>query len=79
MRCNDRNLVATIGGTAKPPGGFVLVWPFDAEPAEVRINGRLVRWPKNGLRIPATGRPIIIEAVRPVNENSKHRPTNKDK
>ena len=75
MRGDRDHLVATIGGSARPPGGFVLQWPFDGEPPPVRIGRRLISWPKAGLRIPPTGRPIRIEAARAI---FKYRLSDKD-
>ena len=79
MRGTRRNLVATIGGSAKPPGGFVIAWPFDGNPPSVRVNGQLTGWPRSGLRIRATGRPIRIQLARAPSATSKHRLSDKDK
>jgi hypothetical protein len=79
MRGDSRNLVATISGTAKPPGGFVIGWPFEGSAPDVRINGRLSSWPGSGLHIPSTGRPIRIEVASSSGEISTHRLSNKDK
>ena len=62
MRGSPRHLVATIGGTARPPGGFVIAWPFSGPPPTVKVDGRTTRWSARQLTIPATGRPIRIEA-----------------
>jgi len=64
MRGDRNNLAATIAGTARPPGGFVIGWPFDGDPPAVRINGRLTNWPKAGLHIRATGQPLWIETAQ---------------
>jgi len=64
MRGDRNNLAATIAGTARPPGGFVISWPFDGDPPAVRINGRLTNWPKAGLHIRATGQPLWIETAQ---------------
>jgi hypothetical protein len=61
MRGNARKLKATISGSARPPGGFVLDWPFPGPPPGATINGRRVAWHGRTLRIGATGRPIEIE------------------
>jgi hypothetical protein len=31
-----------IGGTAKPPGGFVAEWPLDGRPSDILVDGRPV-------------------------------------
>ena len=64
MRGNARRLVATVGGTARPPGGFVLAWPFAGPPPPARIDGQPVAWRNGALTIRATGKPIRIEAGR---------------
>ncbi|MCY7340129.1 MAG: hypothetical protein LH465_09325, partial [Sphingomonas bacterium] len=61
MRGDPRQLVATIGGSARPPGGFVLAWPFAGTPPAARIDGKPAAWRRAALHIPATGRPIRIE------------------
>lgn len=78
MRGNRDCLVATIAGTARPPGGFVIGWPFDGDPPPVRINGQPTKWPKTGLHIHATGEPIRIEVSRLPNGSSDHRLNDKD-
>jgi len=64
MRGDRDHLIATIGGTAAPPGGFVIQWPFDGDPPAARIDGRSTAWPKEGLRIRPSRNPIRIEAAR---------------
>ena len=61
MRGTPRRLSATIGGSARPPGGFVLAWPFVSQPPAARINGRPVTWRDRALHIAPTGKPIRIE------------------
>ncbi|MDQ3078765.1 MAG: discoidin domain-containing protein, partial [Pseudomonadota bacterium] len=61
MRGNPRRLNATISGSARPPGGFVLAWPFTGTPPAARIEGRPMLWQRGVLLIPATGQPIRIE------------------
>ena len=60
MRGNANRLVATVGGTARPPGGFVLAWPFPNPPPAARIDGRPVPWRGGALTFAATGNPIRI-------------------
>ncbi|MDQ3144196.1 MAG: discoidin domain-containing protein [Pseudomonadota bacterium] len=64
MRGNARKLTATIGGTARPPGGFVLGWPFGGTPPPARVEGLPAVWRGDALHIPATGRRIHIEIGR---------------
>jgi hypothetical protein len=64
MRGNERRLVATVGGEARPPGGFVLAWPFAGAPPVARVDGRPAPWRGGVLTIRATGRPIRIEVGR---------------
>lgn len=61
MRGSPRSLDATIAGSARPPGGFVLDWPFSGAPPEVRVDGRAARWTGRTLVIRPTGRPIRVE------------------
>jgi len=62
MSGNRQGLVATIEGTARPPGGFVLPWPFKDPPPAATVNGRRSKWRQRELHIPATGHPITIRA-----------------
>jgi hypothetical protein len=61
MSGNAQRLRATIGGGARPPGGFVLAWPFKSLPPPARVNGRPGTWRGNALHIPASGQSISIE------------------
>ena len=61
MSGTPQRLSATIGGTARPPGGFVLAWPFVGLPPAVRVNGRRAQWIGRALTVPASGKPIRIE------------------
>ena len=64
LRGDARRLVAAIGNGARPPGGFVLAWPFDGTPPAARVDGRRVQWRDSTLRFPATGKAIKIEIAR---------------
>jgi hypothetical protein len=64
MRGDARRLEATIGGSARPPGGFVLEWPFQGFPPSARVDGRTVPWRNGALTITATGKPIRIHVGR---------------
>ena len=61
MRGDARRLTATIGGDARPHGGFVLGWPFAGKPPPARVNGKPAVWHGNALHIPAGGQRIEIE------------------
>ena len=61
MRGSPTRLNATISGSARPPGGFVLAWPFAGQPPAARVDGRPATWREGVLAIPATGQPIRIE------------------
>jgi hypothetical protein len=61
MRGDAMHLVATIGGAARPPGGFVLGWPFGGTPPAARVDGEIVPWRNGALTFAATGKPIRIE------------------
>ena len=64
MRGDARRLSATIGPNARPPGGFVLAWPFAGTPPPARVDGVAVQWRRRELRFPATGRAIRIDVAR---------------
>ncbi|HEU5286666.1 MAG TPA: hypothetical protein VFU20_09225 [Sphingomicrobium sp.] len=64
MRGDARNLVATVGGSARPPGGFVLAWPFAGTPPPARVDGRAVPWRNRAITFTATGKPIRIRVGR---------------
>ncbi|MGI8931746.1 MAG: discoidin domain-containing protein [Sphingomicrobium sp.] len=61
MRGTPRRLSATIDGSARPPGGFVLAWPFDSIPPAAQIDDRPIVWRDRTLHITPTGKPIRIE------------------
>jgi hypothetical protein len=61
MRGTPRRLSATINGNARPPGGFVLDWPFAGPPPVARVDGRPTKWRGRALHIASTGKPIRIE------------------
>ena len=64
IRGDARSLVATIGGSARPPGGFVIEWPFPGALPKARVNGRPSSWTGRTLVIRPTGRPIRVEMKR---------------
>jgi hypothetical protein len=61
LRGTGRRLVATVGKEARPPGGFVLAWPFEGTPPAARVNGVRAQWRGGALHFPATGKPIQID------------------
>jgi hypothetical protein len=63
-RGDPRHMAISIGKDARPPGGFILAWPFDGTPPAARVNGVPVQWRAGELRFPATGSPIQIQIGR---------------
>ena len=61
VRGGPRQLSATIGGSARPPGGFIFAWPFSGPPPAALVDGRRAAWRDRELHIAATGKPIHIE------------------
>ena len=61
MRGNAQRLSATIAGSARPPGGFILAWPFEDRPPSARVDGLHASWSGKTLHITPTGKPIRIE------------------
>ncbi len=59
-----KKLSLTIGGSARPPGGFAFDWPFETAPPRARINGRRAVWTKQRLFIPSSTKPISVEMGR---------------
>ncbi len=64
MRGTPLQLTADIGGAARPPGGFVLAWPFAGPPLAVRVNGKMMKWTGRELRLGGSGAPYRIEIGR---------------
>jgi len=64
MRGDKRRLVVTVGKGARPPGGFVLAWPFEGIPPAARVDGQPMLWRSGELRFPPTGKLIRIEVAR---------------
>lgn len=57
----EKKLVAEISGSAKPPGGFILPWPYKSPPPAARVNGKRAEWRNSELVIaPGKGK-IIVE------------------
>jgi hypothetical protein len=59
-----KRLSLTIGGSARPQGGFAFDWPFETAPPRARINGRRAAWIKGRLLIPSSTRAIRVEIGR---------------
>ena len=64
IRGDERRFTATIAGTARPPGGFVLAWPFAGQPPVARVNGKPTTWAGRELRLASSGSPYTIEIGR---------------
>ncbi len=64
MRGSPDRLTAEIHGGARPPGGFVLAWPFAGPPPPVRVNGRPVAWRGRELRLSGNEATYRIEIGR---------------
>jgi F5/8 type C domain len=61
LRPSGRALRLTLAGSARPPGGFVLAWPFaDPAPRWARIDGRRVRLSGGEVLIPAAARSVVL-------------------
>lgn len=63
-RAEAGGLVATVSGSATPPGGIVLPWPLASRPGVVTVNGRRVATPDNVLRVPQGTATIVWRAAR---------------
>lgn len=61
---NAKRLSLTIGGSARPPGGFAFDWPFKTAPPSARINDQRAVWTKRRLSIPASTKTISVEIGR---------------
>jgi hypothetical protein len=64
IRGDGRRLSATVTGGARPPGGFVLHWPYRTQPPTARVDGRVVPWRNGALTFAATGKLIRVEVGR---------------
>lgn len=64
IRADGDAVVATIGGGAMPPGGFVLPWPLSGEAGRATIDGKAVKIASDGLHIPARNGPISVRMER---------------
>lgn len=60
---NPDRLEATIDGSAHPPGGFVIAWPFAGAPSQATINGRAARL-KNGAVAFPRGTGVVTIVMR---------------
>ena len=58
---NADKLRMTIGGSAKPSGGFAFDWPFETELPRARVNGLPAKWTGRRLFIPSSTKPIRVE------------------
>jgi hypothetical protein len=64
LRATAKAFSVTIAGTAKPPGGFVLPWPWKTMPKTAMVDGERVAFRNGELTVPATGKLIRIELAR---------------
>ena len=64
IRGGPHHLIATIAGTARPRGGFVLAWPFTSPPPTARVNGKAAAWVGRALHLAGGGSPYRIEVGR---------------
>ena len=54
-----------IGGTAKPPGGFVVEWPLEGRPSDVLVNGRPIARVLSGrVTVPSSPAEILMQGAR---------------
>jgi hypothetical protein len=61
LQQNAKNVVLHIAIGAKPPGGFVLAWPFPGRPGATRIDGKRAVWQNAELRIRAAPAQVVID------------------
>ena len=64
MRGHARHVTATIAGSARPPGGFILAWPFAGPLPAARVNGRPASWARRELHLAGRGMPYRVEIGR---------------
>ncbi|WP_445190781.1 discoidin domain-containing protein [Sphingomonas sp. Tas61C01] len=60
LRRDAGGIVATIGGTARPPDGFVLPWPLEGKPGVATVDGKAAKVEPDGLHLSAAGRPMTV-------------------
>jgi F5/8 type C domain-containing protein len=58
-RAANGRWTVSIAGAARPPGGFVLAWPFEGAPGMTRIDGRPARWIGRSLRLSGPGEVVV--------------------
>jgi hypothetical protein len=61
-RMRSGKLIMSVGGDARPPGGFVFSWPFAGQPGAARLNGRALTWNAGVLRLGGHGQ-LVIEGA----------------
>ncbi len=64
IRADGDRVLATIGGDATPPGGFILPWPLDGEAARATVNGKPANVARDGLHVPARSGPTTVVMER---------------
>ncbi|HEX8420205.1 MAG TPA: discoidin domain-containing protein, partial [Sphingomonas sp.] len=60
LKRDGGGILATIGGTARPAGGFVLSWPLKGQPGAATVNGKPMRMDADGLHLAADGSPKSV-------------------
>ncbi|WP_037514683.1 discoidin domain-containing protein [Sphingomonas sp. PAMC 26621] len=65
VRRQSGALVIEIGGTARPPGGFVIPWVSGGRPGQARVNGKSRRFASDGLHVRANGKRVLVVVTMP--------------
>ncbi len=60
MKIEGGQILAMIGGSARPDAGYVLTWPLDLQPGTTFVDGAPARWVDGKLAIRPTGKPIRV-------------------
>ena len=61
LRRDQQRLELRIEAGAKPPGGFILPWPFAGQPGATHINGGPAHWHDHELPIASAPATIAVE------------------
>jgi hypothetical protein len=60
-----RDVRFRVGGTAKPPGGFVAEWPFEGRPSDILVDGHPVARATPGrVTVPSAPAEILMRGPR---------------
>ncbi|UZK67871.1 discoidin domain-containing protein [Sphingomonas sp. M1-B02] len=60
MRTDATRLLVTLGGSARPAGGYLLPWPLSGSPGAARIDGKPARFEAKGLTIPTGAKRVEV-------------------